>query len=97
MTRRDRAQTILIALLAGTLAGVVSSIGADPRTEPAPVGMREQALTQRVAMLAQQVQDAEAAAWEWRAYQRCIHTRHILVRHGVAAVTWKLEKGCAHP
>lgn len=90
MRLRDTA----VAALAGLLAGGL--VQADPRPAPAPRAQYAEKLTQRLDRLEAAVQDAEQAAWDWRAFYRCIHTQHIAARPAAAVpVTWKTQ--CLEP
>lgn len=82
----------LSGALAGLLVGVV--VQAAPQPAPAPKGMREHTVTLRE--LAVRVQVLEGDAWDWRAFERCIHREHIrLVAGASVPVTWRSQ--CLQP
>jgi hypothetical protein len=79
-----------VAALAGALAAQVMALGT-PRPAPAPSGMPEQTVRQELAALRVAVQDAQAAGWDWRQFERCID-HHVPLRGGRSPVMWKTSR-----
>lgn len=88
--------TIKTIATSAVTAALVAALAAPaaPGPVPPPPGSTDPMLAQRVATLEVEAADTHNGVWEWRAFQRCTHQRHITYPTRVNAavpVTWKRD------
>jgi hypothetical protein len=87
--------TIKTIATSAVTAALVAALAAPaaPGPVPPPAGT-DSTITQRLDAVEAAASDAERAAWEWRAFQRCTHQRHITYptrANAAVPVTWKRD------